>query len=796
MKQFLFVCFFSLLLTSAAYSQNEVTVHVVNESDKPLSGAVVYVLGLDSLFINSAITNEEGIANIPRIDFRKEMLKIMAFSYQDFDVQSLPPNDVLTVKLAPLNVELAEVVVEATSTVTQKSDRLVFNIANPNITKGNDTYGLLQFTPLIRTIDDKITIIGKSSVQLYINGRKSNLGEKAIEAYLKTLPAEKIASIEIITNPSAALRVDGDQGVINLVLKKNEADGLNGRLSAGDAQRRKYNSQDGGLYFDYQKNKLNMSANIQVDNTNSEDKSLSDYYYISSGSRQSLVNRGKWNYKEIYGVLSADYNLSEKQVIGMAFNGSYNENSSERADRTGFGKIGETAFDSIIYSTNNSRSPIRNYSVNLNYRVKTNEKGNLSFDLDYLRNEKEQTMEDHFGRVEQGIDMQPYDRFRQNSEEILSGLSGKMAYQYAFNDGNNLSVGVEAYSNSSDADFFYGNWLNGAYASDPLKTNKFTYKESYLGAYASYTRVWSPKFNSRIEARVEYLDSKGVQEVTTEEIKRRYFDILPSLSLQYQFNPDNRLSYNFTSYASRPGYYSLNPFRFFLTPTTYKEYNPNLKPAYLYMNTLGYVLKGHYIFNLDYTHIEDCSNNFLVPADGGYTKYINANYGTNQSLDLSFSWNQSFWQNRLSINSSLSGTYMKTRGAVESILVNTSGFYSIFSINTNVLLSRKYDWNLKNNFLYMSPMELAQESIKSSYRFGLGLVKNFSNGIALNAGVDNLFFNSAKRSKVNENYEYHITPEYDFRRVYISVSIPFGNMKTKGANSRSSASPVKRRLKE
>jgi hypothetical protein len=771
---------------------------IADEKNEPIAGAIVSVLNVaNNSLVNSAVTDSTGYAEMIGVSFDKEMLKIFAFGYKDYDVKAMPVEDILKVTLSPLNVELGEVIVKASSIVTQKSDRIVFNIANENLTKGNNSYNLIKFTPFI-VVDqsDKLSIIGKSGVLLYINGRKTNLPEASIQSYLKSLPAEKIDNIEVITNPGATFRTDGNVGIINLVLKKNEADGLNGTLSLNDSQR-KTNSQDGSIYLNYQKNKLNVSANVYGDNTRINSNEVDDYYYIASNGHQRLIRDEIVRYKELSGSVRADYNLSDRQVLGLVLNGSYVDYGGSTVDRTSFGQRNAIQIDSMLYSDNLTKTPTQNYSANLNYRLKINEKGDLSVDVDYLRNMREQYMQTNFARIEAGAQLPPHDRFEQTSEDDMNSYSGKIEYKHTFNNTTNLTAGIETYASAFEADFFYGNWQNNAYVNDPQKTNTFSYNEAYRAGYISFSRVWTPKFNSRIAARLESVDSKGIQQVTSEEIKRNYVDLLPTVSLQYQFNPANRLSFNFSSSASRPGYYSLNPFRFYLTPSTYKEYNPNLKPSKLYINSLNYSLRGKYIFNLSYMYIADCTNNFLIPVDDQYTKYINANYGSNRSFGLSFVWNESFWGNRISINSSLSGEYRKNKGAVESILVDASGFNYVFSFVGNILLSQRYNWNLRSNLSYISPMELAHESVKASYRFSLGLAKNFTNGIALNLGVDNLFFNNMKRSKINDNYEYYLISEPDFRRIYMSVSIPFGNMKAKGASGRSSSSStVKNRLKE
>jgi hypothetical protein len=57
------------------------------------------------------------------------------------------------------------------------------------------------------------------------------------------------------------MRTDDNQGIINLVLKKNENNGLKGTFSFRDTQRDD-NSQNGNISLDYQRNKLNLSTSL------------------------------------------------------------------------------------------------------------------------------------------------------------------------------------------------------------------------------------------------------------------------------------------------------------------------------------------------------------------------------------------------------------------------------------------------------------------------------------------------------------------------------------------------------
>jgi outer membrane receptor for ferrienterochelin and colicin len=104
----------------------------------------------------------------------------------------------------------------------KKADRMVFDVANSPIAKGTTGFDLLKETPMVSSTDNAtLKILGKNASIIYINGRKSNMEPEAVIEMLKNMPSENISKIEVITMPSSEFQVEGNQGIINIILKKN-----------------------------------------------------------------------------------------------------------------------------------------------------------------------------------------------------------------------------------------------------------------------------------------------------------------------------------------------------------------------------------------------------------------------------------------------------------------------------------------------------------------------------------------------------------------------------------------------
>lgn len=111
--------------------------------------------------------------------------------------------------------------------VKVKTDRLVYNMkANPM--KDGNALESFRYIPFITANDKEISIIGKESTQIYINGHKCTLSGETLQAYLRSLPANDIESIEILHSPNATYRGEGNFGVINIILKNKKKNGMQG----------------------------------------------------------------------------------------------------------------------------------------------------------------------------------------------------------------------------------------------------------------------------------------------------------------------------------------------------------------------------------------------------------------------------------------------------------------------------------------------------------------------------------------------------------------------------------------
>ena len=780
------------LLQLNVLAQTTIKRVVVNDERHPLIGTVVTCLDKNDKLLHGSITDVTGTFSITADFSQKEWLRVSYLGYenQDFNSLSSLPD---TIVMKERSEELGEVVVQGKSIVTQKSDRLVFNIANSNLTKGNNTMQLLRFTPLMRMDNDKISMLGKSKMQLYINGKKSNMGDDALQNYLRTLPAEKVERIELLTNPGGEFRVESDEGIVNVVLKKNENEGWKGVLALND-KLGYYNSYGGNLYLDYQKDKFSLSMSGYGNRNQENIKENTRYEYLNENLSNTVNQITRLDHRLGGANLNMDYQLAKNHNIGMMVDAFYARRYDNIDSNTDYSSLHSNVADSSIYTMNRGAREQLMLTGNLNYRWKTDKKGSkLSFDVDYLwaDNNLEQPMT--YTYTIQSSEK----RFTQNTDEIYNTYSAKLEYLHVFKPQSRLRVGLESYHTNNDRNFFYGNYQNGRYESDVQKSNRFEINEDYWSAYATLNTNWSRKVITIMGVRGEYIERKGTLHNNGEKVSRNDFSVLPNLTFMYRPNNSHQLVYTLSSRMAYPSFNRLNPFRYYISPSVYKENDPNIEHSQIFTHTLRYILKQHYVFTFNYISGKGV-NEFSTPAGNGLTRISARTFGKTHIIQGVLNWNDSFWDNCLYLNVSLDGMFNRSYGHFDEYKIDVSDFSYSASLDLGLLLSKRYKWSMEFSGKYQSEMELAQEASDDSYHLNLGVRKNFKNGISLRVNGDYLIHNEGRMKFLNtDNYNFNQNVNYHFRKLSATISIPFGKKKVNGIGENTgSSSIIKKRISE
>ena len=89
-------------------------------------------------------------------------------------------------------------------------DKIEYNISDDPDSKSNTMLEMLRKVPLVTVDgDETIKVNGSSSFKVYVNGRPNNMMSNNPKEVLKSLPANSVKRVEVITKPRTEIRRRG-----------------------------------------------------------------------------------------------------------------------------------------------------------------------------------------------------------------------------------------------------------------------------------------------------------------------------------------------------------------------------------------------------------------------------------------------------------------------------------------------------------------------------------------------------------------------------------------------------------
>src|SRR5690606_6853156 len=133
-------------------------------------------------------------------------------------------------------------------------------------------------------------------------------------------------------------------------------------------------------------------------------------------------------------------------------------------------------------------------------------------------------------------------------------------------------------------------------------------------AYMNVAKDWD-KWSTQIGLRMENTNVEAEQITLKQTYTRNYTQLFPSLALQRHLNDKNDIGITLSRRIERPNYEQLNPFKFFIDKTTYKEGYPYLNPASSYAVELSHTFKQKFVTTLTYSITNDVLVEVIQPSD-------------------------------------------------------------------------------------------------------------------------------------------------------------------------------------
>ncbi|MBK6950087.1 MAG: TonB-dependent receptor [Haliscomenobacter sp.] len=184
------------------------------------------------------VTDEKGQFKFPAVKLGKYQLQVSFIGYQSKQVTSIeltpknPDYEAGKLQLVGEGIDLAAVEVKGEAgTYENRIDKLVYNAEKDVNTSIGDATDVLQRVPMLAVdAEGNLSLRGSSQVQVLINGRPSGIFAANPADALRTIPADQIKSVEVITAPTARFDGEGSAGIVNIITKKKSAEGFTGSV--------------------------------------------------------------------------------------------------------------------------------------------------------------------------------------------------------------------------------------------------------------------------------------------------------------------------------------------------------------------------------------------------------------------------------------------------------------------------------------------------------------------------------------------------------------------------------------
>ncbi|MBB4808302.1 hypothetical protein HNP38_003644 [Chryseobacterium defluvii] len=778
-----FLCCIALVfLTDNLYSQYTISGKVEQTDKNKNQFTEVLLLDKDSVIVKNDLIGENGSFSLKINNSGEYTFKIKQLNHFFYNKNIQVHSDLNLGTIAIDDAkEIKEVIITGKKKlVERKIDRLVFNVENTIATTGGDALDALKITPGVKVQNDNVSIIGKGAVSVMVDDRLIQLKQEDLSNFLKSISADNIKSIEVITTPPAKYDALGNSGIINIKTKTARRDSWNANVGASYLQRSR---ADGSVFgnFNYNKDKLTISTSLNY-RDGARYSTQNDYAYFPDALWHT-ASPYVVEYKRFGGKLGIDYQLTKNWTTGIQYILNTNKPYFYGDVDTPVTTYGTNDLIQYLKTYKQTRNkPVFN-SINYYNDFKLDSLGrNLTINLDYF-NFKNTDEKSYFGN---SIIYNPYSEQYflgdNNNIQKIDNFSGKVDIEYptSFVD---LSFGGKITTSKANntIKFFNSGLVNSPITSYSLADNLFEYTENVQALYISGNKKFNDKWEAQAGVRMEATQTEGNSLTLNQVTKNDYLKFFPTLYITYKPNENNSLGFSYSRRIDRPAFNELNPNLYFENPFQSIEGNPFLQPAFIDNIELTHTYKS-FDSKLYYSNEENLYGQIAIanPADN-YIRFTNENYVNTQRFGFAeaYTFDKLKWwtsTNSLDIN------YVQSTSFIDVLQRKQEGWSGRFSTNNDFILNKDKTWTFNINYWYnFSGVDGkfyrtgAMSNLSATIQYLL-LDKNLR--ISLKAN-DIFRTEKMKQSSIVNNVYQRGIYYNDNQSVQLTVSYKFGNQKIK-----------------
>lgn len=799
-RKYLLIGFIALILTVSTFAQKvAVSGKVLDVSNKsPLPYAnVILKKEADSSFVTGAVSNEEGVFVLNNIIKGNYLLSTSLVGYlpvsKKVSVGQLSEFlDIGKIELTENKQLLEEVkVIGQQVGVSAKMDKQTYLTSDNLVQSGGSVLQMMNNLPGVTTTQEgTLQIRGSDKVVVLIDGKQTALTGFGSQKGLENIPASAIEKIEIINNPSAKYDANGNAGIINLIFKKNEQFGWNGKVGLttglGALWQKQTNLPNVQPQFQatpkynpsFSVNHRSQKANVFLQGdwlyTRTLNKNEFSTRTYNTGERivQQLVRNRTTTYATAKAGLDYTFDKNNTLTVSGLFN---REKILDNGDNPYFSgsdyanryRLWQFLEDEVKYTAMATAVFVHKFKeaghlLNLNYNYTFHREDEKYFFTNTLLTSK------------------GTDSFKLLSDEQVSDLNldyvkplahGKLETGIKLRR-RTIPVNMQFFpGNNSIIDVNAGGWAN--------------YYETIPALYGNYIYE-NPKLEVEAGLRLEYVRVNYEVNPNHNTYKSDGYDYtqpFPNVRLAYKVNENNKLSVFFNRRVDRPNEVDIRIFPKYDEPELIKVGNPTLKPQFTTSVELGYrhLWNSGSLYGAAYHRLTDGTiSRIATQAPNSIVLFnIFQNIGRSYNTGFELAWQQDvskFMNLNASVNAyqntikafSITNKYPIPTTYTGQKQQLTSGN---FKVNALIHLPQGFDWQVTS--IYLAPDLIPQGRIGQRYSLDMGLKKTLKKGELFLNATDLLNTMNVQKTINGTGFTLNSTDYYETQVVRLGYSRKF-----------------------
>lgn len=494
--------------------------------------------------------------------------------------------DLGNIRLTKDEKQLENVTVTASKPLFQLNlDKKVYNVEKDLMSTGGTALDVMKNIPSVNVDIDGNISLRNAAPQIFVDGRPTTLTADQI-------PADQIASIEIISNPSAKFDASGGGGgILNIVLKKNRKAGYNGNVRASIDTR---GMPGGGGDFNFRQNKINFfSAGMigfrkTITNINSAREETYNGLLTFQNQENRPVGRGHFAF-----IRSGfDYFINNRSTLTIGGNisrGRFETDDQIKLSRDTL-KPGGTVTQTGIRNIN-SIPEFRNLGLSIGFKHNFSKQG------------KEWTADFNINRSKnENVSYYDVRLFDNNNQPI-----GTTIFEQSFGGGKSTFITaqtdfvtplsgnrkIEAGLRMARREFssFNRNFVGlqpGSLVEIPSLNIRYAFTDEVYAGYLTFSKQWK-NVSMQLGTRIESSFYSGELLSTGQRFSNEFpFAFFPSGFLTWKMSKKEDLQVNYSRKVNRPSFFQLIPFIDYSDSLNLSIGNPNLVPEFTHQVEVSY----------------------------------------------------------------------------------------------------------------------------------------------------------------------------------------------------------------